>query len=67
MTSKLHINLLGNLLQTLWMTLCYHKKSEYKKAPQNKIHLAEIWLLTVADSEHTNFISGMIGTFKINL
>ena len=25
-------------------------------------HSTEIWLLTVADSEHTNFISGMIGT-----
>ena len=44
------------------MTLCYDKKSEYKKAPQNELDLAEIWLLTVADSEHTNFISGMVGT-----
>ena len=39
--------------------MCDHKS---KKAPQEDLVLAEIWLLIVADSEHTNFICGMIGT-----
>ena len=46
--------------QTPWMTLYYHKKSDSKNAPQKYLVLAEIWLLTVADSEHTNFICGWL-------
>ena len=34
------------------------KFGEFKKAPQEDLVLAEIWLLTVADSEHTSFICG---------
>jgi hypothetical protein len=44
--------------QTPQMTLYYHMKSESKNAPQKDVVLVEIWLLTVADSEHTNFICG---------
>jgi hypothetical protein len=51
--------------QTCSMTLCYHKKSTSKKASQTDLVLAEIWLLTVADSEHTNFICGMIGAYYL--
>ena len=40
------------------MTLYYHKKSESKNVTQKDLVLAEIWLLTVVDSEHTNFICG---------
>ena len=46
--------------QTPQMTLYYHMKSESKNAPQKDLVLAEIWLLTVADSEHTNFIFGWL-------
>jgi hypothetical protein len=28
--------------------------------------LVEIWLLTVADSEHTNFACGMIGIYYLH-
>jgi hypothetical protein len=38
--------------------LCDHKS---KNMPQEDLVLVEIWLLTVADSEHTNFICGTIG------
>jgi hypothetical protein len=41
------------------LVLCDPKS---KKAPQEDVVLAEIWLLTVADSEHTSFICSMIGT-----
>jgi hypothetical protein len=37
----------------------YDPKS--KKAPQGDLVLVEIWLFTMADSEHTSFICGMIG------
>jgi hypothetical protein len=48
------------------MTLSYHKKSKSKKVPQKHLVLVEIWLLTVADSEHTNFTCGMIGTYYLH-
>jgi hypothetical protein len=40
--------------------LC-HPKSQ--KVPQEDLVLMEIWLLTVSDSEHTNFTCGMIGVY----
>jgi len=42
----------------------YDHKS--KKAPQEDLVLVEIWLLIVADSEHTSFIGGMIGTYYLH-
>jgi hypothetical protein len=35
-------------------------------APQKYLVLAEIWLLIMADSEHTSFICGMIGTYYLH-
>ncbi len=52
--------------QTPWMTLYYHKKSKPKRAPQKDPVLVEIWLLIMADSEHTNFMCGMIGTYYLH-
>ena len=46
--------------QIPWMTLCYHKKSKSKKAPQKDLVLVEICLLIMADSEHINFIYGWL-------
>ena len=46
--------------QTPRMTVYYHKKSESKNTPWKDLVLAEIWLLTMADSEHTNFICGWL-------
>ena len=37
-----------------------------KKAPQEDLVFVEIWLLTVADSEQTNFICGMIGIYYLH-
>jgi hypothetical protein len=37
-----------------------------KKVPEEDPVLVEIWLLTVADSEHTNFICGLIGTYHLH-
>jgi hypothetical protein len=37
-----------------------------KKAPQEDLVLVEIWLLIVADSEHTNVICGMIDTYYLH-
>jgi hypothetical protein len=48
------------------MTLYYDKKSKYERAAQKDLVLVEIWLLIVADSEHTNFICGMIGTYYLH-
>ena len=36
-----------------------------KKAPQKDLVLVEIWLLIMADSEHTNFICDMIGAYYL--
>jgi hypothetical protein len=43
--------------------LCDHKST---KAPQEDLVLAEIWMLTAVDSEHTNFICGMIGLYYLH-
>jgi hypothetical protein len=43
--------------------VCDHKS---KKATQEDLVLVEIWLLIVADREHTNFICGMIGIYYLH-
>jgi hypothetical protein len=50
-------------LPMFMFVFCDHKS---KNAPQEDLVLAEIWLLTVANSEHTNFICGMIGTYYLH-
>ena len=56
----------GSSVETLPMFIfvwCDHKS---KKAPQEDLVLVEIWLLIVVDSEHTNFICGMIGVLNLH-
>ena len=48
----------------MFIFVVYGPKS--KKAPHEELVLDKIWLLTVADSEHTNFTCGMIGTYYLH-
>jgi hypothetical protein len=52
----------GSTVETLPMFIFILCDPKSKKVPQEDLVLVEMWLLTVADSEHTNCICGMIGT-----
>ena len=48
----------GSSVETLPMFTFVMYDHKSKKAPQEDLVLVEIWVLIVADSEHTNFICG---------